>query len=71
MHPFCWKLFTIKKYSLGAEIHNVEFQPGSGGQLARSAGTLVEIKEGNFVTVRLPSKEIRLVSKIVGLQLVK
>jgi large subunit ribosomal protein L2 len=28
---------------LGAEIHNVEFQPGSGGQLARSAGTLVEI----------------------------
>jgi large subunit ribosomal protein L2 len=58
---------------LGAEIHNVEFQPGSGGQLARSAGTLVEIlaKEGNFVTVRLPSKEIRLVSKIVGLQLVK
>ena len=43
----------------------MEFQPGSGGQLARSAGSSVEIlaKEGNFVTLRLPSKEIRLVSK--------
>lgn len=55
----------LRNIPLGAEIHNVEFQPGSGGQLARSAGTLVEIlaKEGNFVTIRLPSKEIRLVSK--------
>ncbi len=55
----------LRNIPLGAEIHNVEFQPGSGGQLARSAGTLVEIlaKEGNFVTVRLPSKEIRLISK--------
>lgn len=55
----------LRNIPLGAEIHNVEFQPGSGGQLARSAGTLIEIvaKEGNFVTVRLPSKEIRLISK--------
>jgi large subunit ribosomal protein L2 len=55
----------LRNIPLGAEIHNVEFQPGSGGQLARSAGTLVEIlaKEGNFVTIRLPSKEIRLISK--------
>jgi large subunit ribosomal protein L2 len=54
----------LRNIPLGAEIHNVEFQPGSGGQLARSAGTLVEVlaKEGNFVTLRLPSKEIRLVS---------
>jgi large subunit ribosomal protein L2 len=43
----------------------VEFQPGSGGQLARAAGALVEIlaKEGNYVTIRLPSKEVRFVSK--------
>ena len=55
----------LRNIPLGAEIHNVEFQPGSGGQLARSAGALVEIlaKEGNFVTVRLPSKEIRLISR--------
>lgn len=55
----------LRNIPLGAEVHNVEFQPGSGGQLARSAGALVEIlaKEGNFVTIRLPSKEIRLVSK--------
>ena len=55
----------LRNIPLGAGIHNVEFQPGSGGQLARSAGALVEIlaKEGNFVTLRLPSKEIRLISK--------
>jgi large subunit ribosomal protein L2 len=55
----------LRNIPLGAEIHNVEFQPGSGGQLARSAGTLVEIlaKEGNYVTIRLPSKEIRFLSK--------
>nr|WGT92460.1 ribosomal protein L2 [Platydorina caudata] len=55
----------LRNIPLGAEVHNVEFQPGSGGQLARSAGAMVEIlaKEGNFVTLRLPSKEIRLVSK--------
>ena len=55
----------LRNIPLGAEVHNVEFQPGSGGQLARAAGTLVEVlaKEGSFVTVRLPSKEIRLVSK--------
>jgi large subunit ribosomal protein L2 len=55
----------LRNIPLGAQVHNVEFQPGSGGQLARSAGSSVEIlaKEGNFVTLRLPSKEIRLVSK--------
>lgn len=55
----------LRKIPLGTEIHNVEFQPGSGGQLARAAGSLVKIlaKEGNFVTVRLPSKEIRFISK--------
>lgn len=55
----------LRNIPLGAQIHNVEFQPGSGGQFARAAGSSVEIlaKEGNFVTLRLPSKEIRLVSK--------
>jgi large subunit ribosomal protein L2 len=55
----------LRNIPLGTEIHNVEFQPGSGGQMARSAGAVIQIlaKEGNFVTVRLPSKEIRFVSK--------
>lgn len=50
---------------LGTEVHNIELQPGRGGQLARSAGTSAQIvaKEGNFVTLRLPSAEVRLVSK--------
>jgi large subunit ribosomal protein L2 len=50
---------------LGTEIHNVELQAGSGGQLARAAGAVIQIvaKQGRFVTLRLPSGEIRLVSK--------
>jgi large subunit ribosomal protein L2 len=50
---------------LGTEIHNIELQPGSGGQMVRSAGTLAQLvaKEGNYATLRLPSGEVRLVSK--------
>ena len=50
---------------LGTEVHNIELHPGSGGQLVRAAGTVAQLvaKEGNFVTLRLPSGEVRLVSK--------
>lgn len=55
----------LSNIPLGTEVHNIELQPGRGGQLARSAGTSAQIvaKEGNFVTLRLPSAEVRLVSK--------
>ncbi len=48
---------------LGSSIHNVELIPNKGGQLVRAGGTSAKIlaKEGNYVTLRLPSKEIRLI----------
>jgi large subunit ribosomal protein L2 len=50
---------------IGAQIHNVELQPGKGGQLARSAGTSCQLLEKNvkpgYALVRLQSKEHRLV----------
>ena len=50
---------------LGSIIHNVELTLGKGGQLARAAGTYAQLiaKEGNFVTLKLPSGEVRLVNK--------
>jgi large subunit ribosomal protein L2 len=50
---------------LGSIIHNVELTLGKGGQLARAAGTYAQLiaKEGNFVTLKLPSNEVRLVNK--------
>ena len=45
----------------GTVIHNIEMQPGKGGQVARSAGVSAQIlgKEGKYVTVRLASGEVR------------
>jgi large subunit ribosomal protein L2 len=48
---------------LGTFIHNIELSPKKGGQIVRSAGCSARIlaKKGNYITLRLPSKEIRLV----------
>jgi large subunit ribosomal protein L2 len=48
---------------VGTIVHNVELQPGRGGQLARSAGSGVQLmaKEGDMATLRLPSGEMRMV----------
>jgi large subunit ribosomal protein L2 len=50
---------------LGTEVHNIELRPRNGGQLARAAGAVAQLvaKEGAFVTLRMPSGEVRLVSK--------
>ena len=58
---------TLPLYNipLGTQIHNVELFPGQGGKLARAAGTSAQIvaKQQNFVALRLPSNEVRLVLK--------
>jgi large subunit ribosomal protein L2 len=53
----------VRYMPLGTTVHNVELRPGRGGQLARSAGSSVQIvaKEGDYATVKLPSSEVRLV----------
>ncbi len=51
----------LDRIPLGTTVHNVEMKPGKGGQMARSAGAGVQIvaKEGDYVTLRLPSTEVR------------
>jgi len=53
---------------LGSIVHNVELTLGKGGQVARAAGAYAQIiaKEGDFVTLKLPSNEVRLVNKKCG-----
>jgi len=55
----------LAEIPLGTSIHNIELIPNRGGQIVRSAGTSAKIvaKEGNYITLRLPSKEIRLIRK--------
>ena len=53
----------LSNIPLGTTVHNVELIPGRGGQIVRSAGASAQIvaKEGNFVTLKMPSSEVRLV----------
>ena len=53
----------LERIPLGTLVHNVELAPGKGGQIVRSAGTSAQLlaKEGKYVTLRLPSGEMRLV----------
>lgn len=50
---------------LGTLIHNVELEPGRGGILVRTAGASAQLmaKEGNYVTIKLPSSEMRMIRK--------
>lgn len=48
---------------VGTMVHNVEMQPGRGGQMVKAAGTAAQLmaKEGKYATLRLPSGEMRMI----------
>lgn len=51
----------LENIPVGTMVHNIEMQPGKGGQLARAAGNAAQLmaKEGKYATLRLPSGEMR------------
>jgi large subunit ribosomal protein L2 len=55
----------LENIPLGYDVHNIELSPNGGGKLARSAGSSAKIlaKEGEYITLKLPSREVRLVPK--------
>jgi len=55
----------LSNIPLGTAVHNIEITPGKGGQIVRAAGTYAQLvaKEGKFVTLKLPSSEVRLFKK--------
>ncbi len=55
----------LSNVPLGTVVHNVELYAGRGGQLVRAAGASAQVlaREGNYVTLRMPSGEMRLVRK--------
>nr|QOS04575.1 50S ribosomal protein L2 [Sarcopeltis skottsbergii] len=55
----------LSKIPLGTAVHNVELTAGKGGQIVRAAGTYAQVlaKDGNFITLKLPSSEVRIIHK--------
>lgn len=55
----------MENMPLGSNIHNIEMLPGKGAQLVRTAGVMAQLvaKEGNYVQVKLPSGEMRMIHK--------
>lgn len=53
----------LKEIPVGTTVHNIELKPGKGGQIARSAGVSAQLlaKEGTYVTIRMPSGEMRMI----------
>lgn len=61
--PVVGNALPLANIPLSSTIHNVELQPGRGGQIVRSAGSsaILMSREGRFAQVKLPSGEIRLI----------
>ncbi len=55
----------LSNIPLGTSVHNVELTAGKGGQIVRSAGASAQVvaKEGDYVTLKLPSGEVRLIRR--------
>lgn len=53
----------LNSIPVGTMVHNIEMQPGRGGQIAKSAGTAAQLmaKEGKYATLKMPSGEMRLI----------
>lgn len=53
----------LENIPVGTQVHNIELHPGKGAQMVRSAGNSAQLmaKEGKYVTLRLPSGEMRMV----------
>ena len=51
----------LNNIPVGTVIHNIEMQPGKGGQIARSAGMAAQLmaREGKYATIKMPSGEMR------------
>jgi len=62
--PKTGNCLPLRKVPLGMSVHNIELQPGRGGQIARSAGcsAVLTAREGTWAQVTLPSGEMRRVS---------
>lgn len=61
--PEVGNALPLGKMPLGTIVHNIELTPGKGAQMVRSAGTYAQLlaKDGKFVTLKMPSGEMRLV----------
>jgi large subunit ribosomal protein L2 len=64
VEPRVGNCLPLRKIPLGMAVHNLELQPGHGGQVCRSAGTSATLtaREGHWAQVTLPSGEVRRVS---------
>lgn len=64
VEPRVGNCMPLRKIPLGMSVHNLEMQPGRGGQLCRSAGTSATLtaREGKWAQITLPSGEVRRVS---------
>ena len=53
----------LQNIPVGTMVHNVEMQPGRGGQMVRTAGAAAQLmaKEGKYATLRLPSGDMRMI----------